>query len=102
MTRLQVYSNMSSSCVFVWLQVVLNKAISKTQKVRFFTPAVLACIASLYKWNGIVDASANDDTVSSLLLVSMSSVAKLQFFSSLHFLFIVLRCQGTKRILEYL
>uniref|UniRef100_A0A3Q3JWH8 URB1 ribosome biogenesis homolog n=1 Tax=Monopterus albus TaxID=43700 RepID=A0A3Q3JWH8_MONAL len=35
--------------------VVLNKAISKTQKVRFFTPAVLANIASLYKWNGIVD-----------------------------------------------
>uniref|UniRef100_A0A8D0DA07 URB1 ribosome biogenesis homolog n=1 Tax=Sander lucioperca TaxID=283035 RepID=A0A8D0DA07_SANLU len=36
-------------------RVVLNKAISKTQKVRFFTPAVLATIASLYKWNGIVD-----------------------------------------------
>uniref|UniRef100_A0A3Q1GR05 URB1 ribosome biogenesis homolog n=1 Tax=Acanthochromis polyacanthus TaxID=80966 RepID=A0A3Q1GR05_9TELE len=36
-------------------KVVLNKAISKTQKVRFFTPAVLANIASLYKWNGIVD-----------------------------------------------
>uniref|UniRef100_A0A3B4ZNL1 URB1 ribosome biogenesis homolog n=1 Tax=Stegastes partitus TaxID=144197 RepID=A0A3B4ZNL1_9TELE len=36
-------------------RVVLNKAISKTQKVRFFTPAVLANIASLYKWNGIVD-----------------------------------------------
>uniref|UniRef100_A0A668T7V7 URB1 ribosome biogenesis homolog n=1 Tax=Oreochromis aureus TaxID=47969 RepID=A0A668T7V7_OREAU len=34
-------------------KVVLNKAISKTQKVRFFTPAVLASIASLYKWNGI-------------------------------------------------
>uniref|UniRef100_A0A3Q4G050 URB1 ribosome biogenesis homolog n=1 Tax=Neolamprologus brichardi TaxID=32507 RepID=A0A3Q4G050_NEOBR len=36
-------------------KVVLNKAISKTQKVRFFTPAVLASIASLYKWNGIAD-----------------------------------------------
>ncbi|XP_044210403.1 nucleolar pre-ribosomal-associated protein 1 isoform X1 [Thunnus albacares] len=42
-------------------RVVLNKAISKTQKVRFFTPAVLANIASLYKWNGIVDATANDN-----------------------------------------
>ncbi|XP_056297460.1 nucleolar pre-ribosomal-associated protein 1 isoform X2 [Pseudoliparis swirei] len=41
--------------------VVLNKAISKTQKVRFFTPVVLANIASLYKWNGIVDATTDDD-----------------------------------------
>uniref|UniRef100_A0A3Q2ZZX1 URB1 ribosome biogenesis homolog n=1 Tax=Kryptolebias marmoratus TaxID=37003 RepID=A0A3Q2ZZX1_KRYMA len=38
-------------------KVVLNKAISKTQKVRFFTPAVLANLASLYKWNGIADAT---------------------------------------------
>ncbi|KAL2096575.1 hypothetical protein ACEWY4_008723 [Coilia grayii] len=37
-------------------KVVQNKAISKTQKVRFFTPAVLAHIASLYRWNGIVDS----------------------------------------------
>ncbi|CAK6968909.1 nucleolar pre-ribosomal-associated protein 1 [Scomber scombrus] len=44
-------------------RVVLHKAISKTQKVRFFTPAVLANIASLYKWNGIVDATTNDDTM---------------------------------------
>ncbi|MEQ2292050.1 hypothetical protein AMECASPLE_019180 [Ameca splendens] len=44
-------------------KVVLNKAISKTQKVRFFTPAVLANIASLYKWNGIVDATTDDDTM---------------------------------------
>ncbi|XP_068441753.1 nucleolar pre-ribosomal-associated protein 1 isoform X2 [Clinocottus analis] len=42
-------------------RVVLNKAISKTQKVRFFTPVVLANIASLYKWNGIVDATTDDD-----------------------------------------
>ncbi|XP_042342998.1 nucleolar pre-ribosomal-associated protein 1 [Plectropomus leopardus] len=42
-------------------RVVLNKVISKTQKVRFFTPAVLANIASLYKWNGIVDATTDDD-----------------------------------------
>lgn len=54
---------------FVLLQVVLNKAISKTQKVRFFTPAVLANIASLYKWNGIVDATTDDNRVSHLLFV---------------------------------
>ncbi|KAM4566488.1 nucleolar pre-ribosomal-associated protein 1 [Odontesthes bonariensis] len=42
-------------------RVVLNKAISKTQKIRFFTPAVLANIASLYKWNGIADAAVDDD-----------------------------------------
>ncbi|XP_034405157.1 nucleolar pre-ribosomal-associated protein 1 isoform X2 [Cyclopterus lumpus] len=42
-------------------RVVLNKGISKTQKVCFFTPAVLTNIASLYKWNGIVDATTDDD-----------------------------------------
>ncbi|XP_035477550.2 nucleolar pre-ribosomal-associated protein 1 isoform X1 [Scophthalmus maximus] len=42
-------------------RVLLNKALSKTQKVRFFTPAVLANIASLYKWNGIVDATTDDN-----------------------------------------
>ncbi|TNN01113.1 hypothetical protein fugu_010495 [Takifugu bimaculatus] len=36
-------------------RVVLNKAISKTQKINFFTPALLANVASLYKWNGLVD-----------------------------------------------
>ncbi|KAM6946090.1 nucleolar pre-ribosomal-associated protein 1 [Aplochiton taeniatus] len=41
-------------------RVVQNKAISKTQKVRFFTPTLLAHIASLYKWNGIVDASSEN------------------------------------------
>ncbi|XP_040030484.2 nucleolar pre-ribosomal-associated protein 1 isoform X2 [Gasterosteus aculeatus] len=45
-------------------RVVLNKAITKTQKVRFFTPALLANIASLYKWNGIVDATTDDDRMS--------------------------------------
>ncbi|KAK2912907.1 nucleolar pre-ribosomal-associated protein 1 isoform X1 [Channa argus] len=44
-------------------RVVLNKAISKTQKVRLFTPAVLANIASLYKWNGIEDATTDDNTM---------------------------------------
>ncbi|GLD53499.1 nucleolar pre-ribosomal-associated protein 1 [Lates japonicus] len=44
-------------------RVLLNKGISKTQKVRFFTPAVLANIASLYKWNGIVDATTDDNGV---------------------------------------
>ncbi|XP_070761902.1 nucleolar pre-ribosomal-associated protein 1 [Enoplosus armatus] len=42
-------------------RVVLNKSLSKTQKVRFCTPAVLANIASLYKWNGIVDATTDDN-----------------------------------------
>ncbi|XP_041920011.1 nucleolar pre-ribosomal-associated protein 1 isoform X1 [Alosa sapidissima] len=37
-------------------KVVQNKAISKTQKVRFFTPSILSHIASLYRWNGIVDS----------------------------------------------
>ncbi|KAJ8256698.1 hypothetical protein COCON_G00188500 [Conger conger] len=44
-------------------KVVQNKAISKTQKVRFFSPSLLAQIASLYKWNGIVDASIDDGQV---------------------------------------
>ncbi|XP_061684450.1 nucleolar pre-ribosomal-associated protein 1 isoform X2 [Syngnathoides biaculeatus] len=42
-------------------RVVLNKAITKTQKVRFFTAPQLANIASLYKWNGIVDAIVDDN-----------------------------------------
>lgn len=50
---------------FLLLQVVLNKAISKTQKVSFFTPVVLANIASLYKWNGLVDVSTDDNVSSS-------------------------------------
>uniref|UniRef100_A0A7N8Y9U1 URB1 ribosome biogenesis homolog n=1 Tax=Mastacembelus armatus TaxID=205130 RepID=A0A7N8Y9U1_9TELE len=45
-------------------RVVLNKAISKTQKVRFFTPAVLANIASLYKWNGTVDENSEHAGIS--------------------------------------
>ncbi|XP_035242197.1 nucleolar pre-ribosomal-associated protein 1 [Anguilla anguilla] len=44
-------------------KVVQNKAISKTQKVRFFGPSVLAQITSLYKWNGIVDASLDGSQV---------------------------------------
>uniref|UniRef100_A0A3B4FUG2 URB1 ribosome biogenesis homolog n=1 Tax=Pundamilia nyererei TaxID=303518 RepID=A0A3B4FUG2_9CICH len=50
-------------------KVVLNKAISKTQKVRFFTPAVLASIASLYKWNGIADATVDDDRLSGMTVI---------------------------------
>ncbi|XP_077578475.1 nucleolar pre-ribosomal-associated protein 1 [Stigmatopora nigra] len=42
-------------------RVLFNKAISKTQKVRFFTAAVLANIASLYKWRGIADVARGDD-----------------------------------------
>ncbi|XP_072525451.1 nucleolar pre-ribosomal-associated protein 1 isoform X2 [Salminus brasiliensis] len=36
-------------------KVVHNPAISKSKKVRFFSASTLAQIASLYKWNGIVD-----------------------------------------------
>ncbi|XP_059506193.1 nucleolar pre-ribosomal-associated protein 1 isoform X2 [Stegostoma tigrinum] len=42
-------------------KVVHNKAISKTQKVRFFTASILTHIASLYHWNGIIDVQLNDD-----------------------------------------
>ncbi|XP_062314220.1 nucleolar pre-ribosomal-associated protein 1 isoform X1 [Osmerus eperlanus] len=41
-------------------RVVQNKAISKTHKVRFFSPSVLSNLASLYRWNGIVDASTGE------------------------------------------
>lgn len=61
---------------FIPVQVVLSKSISKTQKVRFFTPAVLANIASLYKWNGIMDA-ALDRGVSHLLLLHQTDTFNL-------------------------
>ncbi|XP_067306200.1 nucleolar pre-ribosomal-associated protein 1 isoform X2 [Pseudorasbora parva] len=41
-------------------RVVQNKTITKTQKVRFFSASVLRQIASLYKWNGIVDVSMDE------------------------------------------
>ncbi|XP_043927364.1 nucleolar pre-ribosomal-associated protein 1 [Protopterus annectens] len=41
-------------------KVVQNKTVSKTQKVRFFAASVLNHIASLYRWNGIVDVSTED------------------------------------------
>ncbi|XP_030633813.1 nucleolar pre-ribosomal-associated protein 1 [Chanos chanos] len=41
-------------------KVVQNKAISKTQKVRFFTSAILAQIASLYRWNGAADIRTDE------------------------------------------
>ncbi|XP_062843477.1 nucleolar pre-ribosomal-associated protein 1 [Trichomycterus rosablanca] len=40
-------------------KVVQNSAVSKTQKLRFFTASTLTQIASLYKWNGIVDATTD-------------------------------------------
>ncbi|CAL8351648.1 unnamed protein product [Lota lota] len=43
-------------------RVVKNKAVTKTQKVRFFTAVLLADVASLYRWDGIIDASTEDDT----------------------------------------
>uniref|UniRef100_A0A8D2JBW5 URB1 ribosome biogenesis homolog n=1 Tax=Varanus komodoensis TaxID=61221 RepID=A0A8D2JBW5_VARKO len=45
-------------------KVVHNKNISKTQKVRFFTAELLNHIASLYRWNGIPDVSAEDSVLS--------------------------------------
>uniref|UniRef100_A0A8B9KDL0 URB1 ribosome biogenesis homolog n=1 Tax=Astyanax mexicanus TaxID=7994 RepID=A0A8B9KDL0_ASTMX len=39
-------------------KVVHNPAINKSQKLRFFSAATLAQIASLYKWNGIVDMNS--------------------------------------------
>ncbi|KAG8518530.1 Nucleolar pre-ribosomal-associated protein 1 [Galemys pyrenaicus] len=41
-------------------KVVHNKHITKTQKVLFFTGQLLNHIASLYKWNGVVDVSLED------------------------------------------
>ncbi|KAM3934667.1 nucleolar pre-ribosomal-associated protein 1 [Leptodactylus fuscus] len=41
-------------------KVIHNKAITKTQKVRFFTSIILNHISSLYRWNGIVDVSTKD------------------------------------------
>ncbi|XP_036418285.1 nucleolar pre-ribosomal-associated protein 1 isoform X2 [Colossoma macropomum] len=38
-------------------KVVHNTAISKSQKVRFFSASTLAQIASLYRWNGILDTT---------------------------------------------
>ncbi|KAK2846727.1 hypothetical protein Q5P01_009726 [Channa striata] len=58
-------------------RVVLNKAISKTQRVRFFTPAVLASIASLYKWNGIEDATTDDNTMENSENAGISIIREL-------------------------
>lgn len=59
--HLELIYGFDTHVYILFLQVVLNKAISKTQKVGFFTPAVLANIASLYKWNGLVDVSTDDN-----------------------------------------
>uniref|UniRef100_A0A8C5F3U5 Nucleolar pre-ribosomal-associated protein 1 n=1 Tax=Gadus morhua TaxID=8049 RepID=A0A8C5F3U5_GADMO len=46
-------------------RVVKNKAVTKTQKVRFFTAVLLTDVSSLYRWDGIIDVSTEDnDTVS--------------------------------------
>ncbi|XP_069744854.1 nucleolar pre-ribosomal-associated protein 1 isoform X2 [Narcine bancroftii] len=42
-------------------KVVQNKGISKTQKVRLFSPRVLNHIATLYRWSGIVDVHVNTE-----------------------------------------
>ncbi|KAG8450248.1 hypothetical protein GDO86_002774 [Hymenochirus boettgeri] len=41
-------------------KIVLNKTITKTQKVRFFNFTMLNNIASLYRWAGIVDVNTED------------------------------------------
>lgn len=90
---------------FIWLvsvQVVLNKAISKTQKVRFFTPAVLTNIASLYKWNGIIDATADDKTVSCFLArvgIKKKKKTSLVFATVVYIAFISKRCRRTLGLL---
>lgn len=45
------------------LQIVQNTAVSKTQKLHFFTASTLTLIASLYKWNGTVDISTDHSVV---------------------------------------
>ncbi|XP_026881720.2 nucleolar pre-ribosomal-associated protein 1 isoform X3 [Electrophorus electricus] len=44
-------------------KLVQNTAISKTQKVRLFNASTLAHIASLYRWNGIVDVTTDHSEV---------------------------------------
>lgn len=51
--------------VFYCFQVVHNKNITKTQKVRFFTGQLLNHIAALYSWNGIVDVNLEHGKVQS-------------------------------------
>ncbi|XP_058274902.1 nucleolar pre-ribosomal-associated protein 1 isoform X1 [Hemibagrus wyckioides] len=40
-------------------KIVQNTALSKTQKLRFFTASTLTRIASLYRWDGILDISTD-------------------------------------------
>uniref|UniRef100_A0A8C1PYH9 URB1 ribosome biogenesis homolog n=1 Tax=Cyprinus carpio TaxID=7962 RepID=A0A8C1PYH9_CYPCA len=54
-------------------RVVQNKTITKTQKVRFFSASILGQIASLYKWNGIVDVSVAEKE---LMFISAFSEGK--------------------------
>lgn len=58
------------------LQIVHNTAISKSQKVRFFTASTLAQIASLYKWNGILDSGAVDNEVKPESLTDSSPLSR--------------------------
>ncbi|XP_068601520.1 nucleolar pre-ribosomal-associated protein 1 [Brachionichthys hirsutus] len=76
-------------------RVVLNKAISKTQKVRFFTPAVLANLASLYKWNGIVDVTAEDG------MLEDSEHAGIPFIRELVHKFLLDLCSSRKHGISF-
>lgn len=57
---------MNFICFYYCFQVVHNKNITKTQKVRFFTGQLLNHIASLYNWNGITDVNPENVKVQTL------------------------------------
>ncbi|XP_046732396.1 LOW QUALITY PROTEIN: nucleolar pre-ribosomal-associated protein 1 [Silurus meridionalis] len=44
-------------------KIVQNTAVSKTQKIRFFTASTLTRIASLYRWNGTVNITDHSVTM---------------------------------------
>ncbi|KAK3513781.1 hypothetical protein QTP70_028898 [Hemibagrus guttatus] len=52
--------------------IVQNTALSKTQKLRFFTASTLTRIASLYKWDGTLDISTDHSVEEGRLVVRES------------------------------
>lgn len=63
------------------LQIVHNTAVSKSQKLRFFTASTLTRIASLYRWNGVVDISTDHSVVGMGSYEVMFSCGMLAFSS---------------------
>ncbi|TTH23517.1 Nucleolar pre-ribosomal-associated protein 1 [Bagarius yarrelli] len=53
-------------------KIVLNNAVSKTQKLRFFTVSTLSQIASLYRWTGTLDVSTDHSVEEGRLVVRES------------------------------